>query len=334
MINAQRTGAYISKLRKGKDWTQQQLAEKLLVTHQAVSQWEKGASFPDIGLMPQLARLLGVSVDELLHGESQSTHPVVSGGAMVEALARGKPEDMAAMVRNDPKGVELMMETAPLAKPSQMNEVVGNLTGMTFTLEQVIDLAPFVSPERLQALLSQANAPQLEGETLQHLAPFLGREALDATMERLPTGALNLEQLTELAPFLTRERLAARLRPLLDPAGPLDHAQLTELAPFVGQELLGELLGRLPEGPLPMEFIVEVAPFVGRDALDGLLARSEPSAVVTDYLHELAPFLNKATLSQAVERVADRLTAKDILELAPFLERDRLETLIRKGTAR
>ena len=38
------------------------------VSFQAVSNWERGASMPDIGKLPELARALGVSVDELLGG--------------------------------------------------------------------------------------------------------------------------------------------------------------------------------------------------------------------------------------------------------------------------
>jgi len=68
IVEPRRTGAYISRLRKEKDWTQQDLAERLFVTNQAVSRWELGDSFPDITILPRLAQLFGVSIDELLNG--------------------------------------------------------------------------------------------------------------------------------------------------------------------------------------------------------------------------------------------------------------------------
>ena len=49
--------------------SQSDMAERLHVTKQAISKWENGKSMPDIGLMPQIAELLGVSVDELLTGK-------------------------------------------------------------------------------------------------------------------------------------------------------------------------------------------------------------------------------------------------------------------------
>ncbi|MBR6808168.1 MAG: helix-turn-helix transcriptional regulator [Clostridia bacterium] len=56
----------IKKLRKYKDMTQEQLAEYMGVSPQAVSRWETGATCPDISALPQLAELFGVTVDELL----------------------------------------------------------------------------------------------------------------------------------------------------------------------------------------------------------------------------------------------------------------------------
>lgn len=59
-------GSRIAKLRKRKGLTQEELAVKLGVSAQAVSKWENDISCPDISLLPQLVRILGVTADELL----------------------------------------------------------------------------------------------------------------------------------------------------------------------------------------------------------------------------------------------------------------------------
>lgn len=58
-------GKNIARLRKASSMTQVDLAQKLNVTPQAVSKWEKGSSAPDIFLMPKLASALGVTTDEI-----------------------------------------------------------------------------------------------------------------------------------------------------------------------------------------------------------------------------------------------------------------------------
>ena len=59
-------GEKMQKLRKQKNWSQETLAEKLGVSRQAVSLWERGESMPEIDKLIPLARLFGVTADYLL----------------------------------------------------------------------------------------------------------------------------------------------------------------------------------------------------------------------------------------------------------------------------
>mgnify|MGYP000998312761 CR=1 FL=1 len=71
-------GRRIARLRLAKTATQERLAKELNVSPQAVSKWENDINYPDISLLPDLARFLGVSVDELLSGTSASTQESTS----------------------------------------------------------------------------------------------------------------------------------------------------------------------------------------------------------------------------------------------------------------
>ncbi len=62
MINI---GKNIKSFRHSYGFTQAYLAERLGISVQAVSKWETGTSMPDIMLLPEIARVFGVSVDEL-----------------------------------------------------------------------------------------------------------------------------------------------------------------------------------------------------------------------------------------------------------------------------
>lgn len=64
-------GEKISNLRKKEGLTQAGLAEKIGVSAQAVSKWEIGASYPDISVMPKLAKILSTTTDYLLIDEAQ-----------------------------------------------------------------------------------------------------------------------------------------------------------------------------------------------------------------------------------------------------------------------
>ena len=68
-------GTMIAELRKQKGMTQLELAEKMGVTDKAVSKWERDLSCPDINSIPNLAEILGVSVEELMQSKSVSEKP-------------------------------------------------------------------------------------------------------------------------------------------------------------------------------------------------------------------------------------------------------------------
>lgn len=68
-MNQVKIGKFIASKRKEQGLTQLQLAEKLGITDRAVSKWETGKSLPDASLMPELCKLLKITINDLLCGE-------------------------------------------------------------------------------------------------------------------------------------------------------------------------------------------------------------------------------------------------------------------------
>ncbi len=65
-------GRFIADCRKKKNLTQKQLADKLNITDRAVSKWETGRGIPDSSIMIELCDILGITVNDLLSGETVS----------------------------------------------------------------------------------------------------------------------------------------------------------------------------------------------------------------------------------------------------------------------
>lgn len=68
-MNQEKIGSFIATKRKEKNLTQEQLAEKLGVSINAVSKWERGICLMDMSLLKPLSNILDVSVNEILSGE-------------------------------------------------------------------------------------------------------------------------------------------------------------------------------------------------------------------------------------------------------------------------
>ena len=73
MLNSIKVGNFIMNKRKELGMTQQQLADKLKVSFQAVSKWENGITYPNIEILYELAIALNVTVDEILVGSEKET---------------------------------------------------------------------------------------------------------------------------------------------------------------------------------------------------------------------------------------------------------------------
>ena len=100
-------GRRIARLRLAKTATQERLAKELNVSPQAVSKWENDINYPDISLLPDLARFLGVSVDELLSGASASTQESV---AAQESAAEKSTAEVVSVA--DDESAEIIEESA------------------------------------------------------------------------------------------------------------------------------------------------------------------------------------------------------------------------------
>ena len=93
-------GRRIARLRLTKTATQERLAKELNVSPQAVSKWENDINYPDISLLPDLARFLGVSVDELLSGASASSQE--SATAQGNAAAQESAAEVVSVAADEP----------------------------------------------------------------------------------------------------------------------------------------------------------------------------------------------------------------------------------------
>lgn len=92
-------GRRIARLRLARTATQERLAKELNVSPQAVSKWENDINYPDISLLPDLARFLGVSVDELLSGASASAQE--SSAAQESAAARERATKVVSVAADE-----------------------------------------------------------------------------------------------------------------------------------------------------------------------------------------------------------------------------------------
>lgn len=134
-------GNRISQFRKEKRFTQDDLAQMLDVSPQAVSKWENDLTCPDISLLPKLAQILGISVDTLLSGNAE---PIAQ---IVPVEERKDIKDMILrIIVNSAEGdkvrvnLPLALIQVALDMGMELPQVSGNTALQNIDLSQIMEL--------------------------------------------------------------------------------------------------------------------------------------------------------------------------------------------------
>lgn len=314
-MDIRKIGGFISELRKSKELTQAELAGLLNVSHQAVSKWERGESLPDIGLLPMLAALLDITIDELLNGEAASARLPSSFAPIPAPIERERNAGGAAPNWDVPE-----------TDAGQTNQL------QTFAARA----------DRFETDADQTDRPETYAGQTDQLLTYTDRrtdhrEADAVKPNQLQTDAgetgrlapITLAYYSSVAPFLSKSKLESMAERI---AGEVDWPALNSIATFVSSATLERLIGRATGNPIVARHIVALAPFLDKKLLERLaLNEMEEDSIDWNVLQGLCPFLNRTALSQLVRRVKHTAaTPMNITGLAPFLDQADLVLLVGK----
>ena len=98
MANNKSMGEVISTLRKEKGMTQKELADRLNITDKAVSKWERDAACPDTQLIPRLAEIFGVSIEELMNAKPAPSAERKNAADLINLILKAIPTALGVAV--------------------------------------------------------------------------------------------------------------------------------------------------------------------------------------------------------------------------------------------
>ena len=187
MIDVLKTAQILREARIRKNMTQSALAEEIGVTYQAVSNWERGNTLPDIANIGAICAILGLEVQDVI--------------GVPADLKEASPENIA--------------EAAPVIPPDELIEALRLKIGALSDLTSLAAAAPFVSREFLEET-GRDLVPSSVNEVIA-LAPFVSQKMCGLWADRLKsTGEPG--QAEALLPFLDREAAERLLKKRTDQA--------------------------------------------------------------------------------------------------------------------
>jgi transcriptional regulator with XRE-family HTH domain len=187
MFSTIKFGAYLSRLRKQSDQTQSELADKLNLTRQAVSKYERGDSFPDISILLLIAETFGVSVESL-----------VMAGEPTQKESQLLLHQSATGITN----VDEIMNIAPLLKPSVLDKIVLPLKKQGIDISHIVELSEYMSANSLETLMDGTDLSETDPELLRRLIPVLNDDSKLNIFERILDGKMDWRFIRTLVPYM------------------------------------------------------------------------------------------------------------------------------------
>lgn len=219
MFDTKKVANNIKAARTKMNMTQMNLADEMGVSYQAVSNWERGNSMPDISKLPELCEILNITFEELVGEKTEETR-------IAEKLMQDEHADVT---------LEEMAKVGQLVKPSQLVDKAKETLdeGGKIPFSVLVGLAPFMDKETLGKLAEEL--AEVNMKKLCAIAPFLGRQTLDKIMDKcMAEGKVDGNGVVGVAPFLAKETVQ-KLAGYFISHGQAD--KLIGIAPFMGKEM-------------------------------------------------------------------------------------------------
>ncbi len=252
MLEMQRVGQKIAELRKASNMTQMELADKMNISFQAVSNWERGASMPDVFKLPELAKLFHVTIDELL-------------GAKSDLIANAAADKMTDYLANNQVTPQELAQAAPVLKPAQVEAAVQKVPVMQ--LKDLEDILPYVSKNMANEL---AKAAQNQGQFgyLEDIAPYISGEVLGEIVLTMIDNEEAIGCLADLMPYMGKEVAGQTVKRAAEAGIRMD---LEDIAPYVSGEVLGEIIQIKVNQGQSISGLGDLLACVGKDTADSII---------------------------------------------------------------
>lgn len=163
-LDKRKIGSVISENRKAKGFTQSELAEKLNISFQAVSNWECGNTLPDLSNILELSKLFGISIDALLCNEpSDNGNEHVQGDDTLSKYDIDALELLNATTDSDTSKIGNMVRLMPFVSKDTINKIIVELSRKNVPANKLAVLAPFADSsavdKAIEYKLCQGQAP-------------------------------------------------------------------------------------------------------------------------------------------------------------------------------
>lgn len=332
-------GKTIAELRKNNNMTQSEVADQLGISYQAVSKWEREESLPDITLLPQIADLFHVSIDDLVRGKktSEKVHIINQEDKLdqtIDAVIDSQINNVTNLVN------QAFIEGIPSA--DELSERITNYFTQHFA-SKFETLAPFMKPKEIRKTVveSEANFNDVSEKTYEYLdqetisilldsieeidasmiskfedlLPHCNNANKDRIVELLSESEFDDYDLEDFIVFLNNSQKYVLLEHYYKELTSDKMDQIEDLFPLIHDEskqLLVEKVIKYNDFDFELE---DLMPFLNNEHKDMLVAWITEHDEFYEGLEDIFPYLNKNQKMECLNWAKNKISFEDLAEL-------------------
>ncbi len=323
--------------------TQQELAEHLGISFQAVSSWERGNAMPDIAKLPELARMFSVTVDWLIGSPdavedrwvdqpiAQEATPVVSVDAVempAIAAGAGQPAIVAGaahpvlpphvgacppppvQVKDGPHAVHSLPE---VSDASQEQPEAEKKPRVPLDLQEIQQVLPFMDEDDVATLARRAVEEQ-GSDAVGMFLPFMDEDDV-AALARHALEEQGSDAMSMFLPFMDEDDVDTMARKAQEQGGSIGC-----FLPFMSEDQVGAI-AKARYRQNGVESIGEFLPFMDEDDVDTI---AKDVAAKGGDVQPLLPFATKEVISEIAQAALALGDVESLKVYAPFMDDDDL----------
>lgn len=294
MMDMQQFGRKISELRNKQKMTQMELADKMNVTFQAVSNWERGNTMPDASRLVELADILQVTMDELC-GRNKGILNSAATGCLDEYMRENSIE------------AEELCDAAPLLKGEQVEQIAQEIKKIDF--DEISKLLPHLSDNMLTKLVRRALEYEDHYENIICALPFLPEEIICEIAYKMIE---KNQGLGIIAPFIPENRREVIARKAFEKGG---KDAIWDMLPFIPDQAMKEIVLMLYDSK-GMDGVEDMLTLIPRETLEEIALKEMQEKGLEKICH-IAPFLDNQFLAKLAKKSVS-LYGMDSIECIKF----------------
>lgn len=335
-------GKTIASLRKANNMTQSEVADVLGVTYQAVSKWERDESLPDITMLPRIADLFHISIDQLLRGSFEMQPNEIQQAKEIIHEAAIDDEEADAVYQNritemDNERFDEAMKNHEHVDSEELADMISDYFNNEFS-KAFENMAPFMKPDKISKMIqrrkpkfssfSKTSYEYLDDETINQLI-----ESIHEVDEEI------LEKLIELIPQCSKESKDKIVDLMMQSD---TFINLEDLLPFLDQKQIERLLRKAIENDENIDELIDniedYLPFLNNENKDLMIDTIISMESENIDFEDLLPFLDQKQIKRLLEKVINDDEKVDELidnieDYLPFLNSENKDLIIDKITS-